>query len=165
MGGRTTFVNSGRKEMLSIFVRPIAICALLVAIPAHAQEARWGSPDDPTVKEMLAAEKMWLDTNCGPQPGLEKYFASEFQGTAIDGKRYPREDVLSPGSDQDCRLGEVKYLFFGELVAVAYGSESSIRTKEDGSEWKRCLAWTDTWLKRDGKWQIIAAQDNVVTCE
>lgn len=27
------------------------------------------------------------------------------------------------------------------------------------------LAWTDTWLKRKGKWQIVAAQDNVVACQ
>ena len=151
--------------MLSKFAWSSTICALLIAVPAAAQEAKWGSPEDATVKEMLAGEKMWLEASCGPQPGLEAYLAKDFQGTWIDGTRYGREDALSSGSAHDCTLGEVKYLFFGELVAVAYGSESSIERKEDGSESKRCLAWTDTWLKRDGEWKIIAAQDNEVGCE
>jgi hypothetical protein len=50
------------------------------------------------------------------------------------------------------------------MLAVAYGNESSIRKGKDGKEFLRCLVWTDTWLKRDGKWQIIAAQDVVVKC-
>lgn len=106
--------------MRSKFAWFSAICASLVAVPAAAQEARWGSPDDPTVKQMLAGEKMWLDAR--------------------------QEDALSSGSAHDCTLGEVRYHFFGESVAVAYGSESSIERKEDGSE-------------------IIAAQDNEVECE
>jgi hypothetical protein len=24
--------------------------------------------------------------------------------------------------------------------------------------------WTDTWLKREGKWQIVAAQDTILPC-
>jgi hypothetical protein len=40
----------------------------------------------------------------------------------------------------------------------------SLRKGKDGKEFLRCLVWTDTWLKRDGKWQIIAAQDVVVEC-
>jgi hypothetical protein len=30
---------------------------------------------------------------------------------------------------------------------------------------KVCQVWTDTWMKRDGKWQIVAAQDNRVDCK
>ena len=38
-------------------------------------------------------------------------------------------------------------------------------TKDDnGKEAKRCLIWTDTWLKRAGKWQIVTAQDTLIPC-
>jgi hypothetical protein len=57
-----------------------------------------------------------------------------------------------------------KFSSLARLVAVAYGNESSIRKGKDGKEFLRCLVWTDTWLKRDGKWQIITAQDVVVEC-
>jgi hypothetical protein len=45
-----------------------------------------------------------------------------------------------------------------------YGSESSVRKAKDGTEQIRCLIWTDTWLKRNGTWQIIAAQDTQFDC-
>ena len=143
----------------------LIICVFLVALPAAAQEGTWGDPDTSTVKELVAAEEMWAGANCGPQPGLEMYFAHEFQGTATDGQRYGRAQALAVGDDRECQLGEVKIQFFGDVVAIAYGNESSVRMKEDGTEWQRCLAWTDTWLKRAGQWQIVAAQDNVIACK
>jgi hypothetical protein len=36
---------------------------------------------------------------------------------------------------------------------------------KEGKETKRCLIWTDTWLKRAGKWQIVAAQDTTIPCK
>jgi hypothetical protein len=47
---------------------------------------------------------------------------------------------------------------------MAYGSESAVSKAKDGKETKRCLIWTDTWLKRAGKWQIVAAQDTGIPC-
>jgi hypothetical protein len=48
----------------------------------------------------------------------------------------------------------------GKLKAVLYGSESRVEKDDNGMEHTRSLIWTDTWLKRDGKRQVIAAQDN-----
>ncbi len=42
---------------------------------------------------------------------------------------------------------------------MIYGKETSTRTGKDGKTFQRTLIWTDTWLKRNGKWQIIAVQD------
>ena len=154
---------------MRISARVVVAVALIgwVTVPVQGQKGRWGSPDDPTVKAMTAMEKMWADGNCGPQPGLKNVFADEFQGTASDGSRYGKPQAMATdmnAPDRDCQFGEAKIQFFGDSVAVAYGNESSLRKEQDGKEWKRCLAWTDTWLKRDGKWRIIAAQDSVVTC-
>jgi ketosteroid isomerase-like protein len=53
---------------------------------------------------------------------------------------------------------DVKVHFFGDSMAVLYGSESAL-TKKDGHDYRRKLTWVDTWLKRDGKWQVVAAED------
>ena len=45
-------------------------------------------------------------------------------------------------------------------LAIASGSESRVKTK-DGKDSVETLIWTDTWLKRNGRWQIIAAVDLV----
>jgi hypothetical protein len=49
--------------------------------------------------------------------------------------------------------------FYGDGLAMIYGSEFSVRKDKAGRQYNRTLIWTDTWVKRDGKWQIIAVQD------
>jgi len=52
------------------------------------------------------------------------------------------------------RLNGVKVRFYGD-TAIAQGSESwERRTGERGR-----FVWTDTWLRRHGRWQIVAAED------
>ncbi len=148
----------------------IALLALTcsLAMPVYAQQARWGTPNEATVKMIQSSEKMWLDGNCSPQPGLQDVIGDDFQGTAPSGERYGKKDAISspsPNLDLDCHLGEIKVHFFGDTTAVVYGSENSLRMNKDGKRYKRCLAWTDTWLKRSGEWQIVAAQDNEVACK
>jgi Domain of unknown function (DUF4440) len=140
----------------------------IALLDAHAGESagRWGAPDDPTVKSIVAAEKMWAESGCGPAaPALEGFIADDFQGTSTKGGRYPKAKALGAGKNRNCELGKVNVRFFGDSVAIAYGRESSMSKTKDGSERKRCLVWTDTWLQRDGKWKIVSAQDNETSCE
>ena len=146
----------------------VVVAVAMMSVYAEAQTARWASADDPVAKEMIAKERMWAESICSTQPGLKEVFADEFQGTAPNGSRYGKAhasetDLKNLG--RQCQLGEVKIQFFGEILAVAYGNESRIRKDKNGKDNVLCLAWTDTWLKRDGKWQIIAAQDGVVECK
>jgi hypothetical protein len=41
---------------------------------------------------------------------------------------------------------------------------TSTKGRRYGKIAKRCEVRTDTWLKRAGKWQIVAAQDTIVPC-
>ena len=141
--------------------------SFFISASVSAQTAHWASPNDSTAIKLISMERIWLNASCNPQPGLKEVFADDFQGTSTTGTRYGKLEAMSNDSktrDRQCELGDVKIHFFGDNLAVAYGNESSIRKGTDGKEYKRCLAWTDAWLKRDGKWQIIAAQDNVVEC-
>jgi hypothetical protein len=135
--------------------------------PSVAQESRWGSPNEDIVKFITAAEAKWASLACSPQPDLKDVIAEDFQGTSTKGKRYGKEDAIAADTkslSRDCQLGEVKVRFFGDSIAVAYGAESRMVKDKDGKEEKRCQIWTDTWLKRGGNWQIVAAQDTVVSC-
>ena len=153
-------VSMNRK---TIFI--LMFCANLISsVTISAQKAYWASPEDSVALKLIAMDKMWADANCSPQPGLEEMFADDFMGTATDGTRYGKKEAIAPlkNPDRQCQFGDVKVQFWSDELAIAYGNESSIRIGADGKEYKRCLAWTDTWLKRDGKWQLIAAQDNIV---
>ncbi|HKV97349.1 MAG TPA: nuclear transport factor 2 family protein [Gammaproteobacteria bacterium] len=146
----------------------MAVTMLVGLGTAHAKEqlARWASPDDATAKYITSIETLWTDANCGPtQPALRAAIAEDFQGTSPNGQRYDRLHALESDGQRDCQTGQIKIHLFGDSLAMAYGNESSLVTNKDGKTWKRCLVWTDTWLQRDGEWQIIAAQDNVVACK
>ena len=51
-------------------------------------------------------------------------------------------------------MDEISVRFFGD-TAVAHGSETW--TRKDGSTGR--YVWTDIWARRDGQWQVVAAQD------
>jgi hypothetical protein len=148
------------------FIATISFLGCLTT-PSIAQDSRWVSPDDPTVKFIIAIEAKWASSSCSPQPELKAVIADDFQGTATDGHRYNKGEAIATDPKvvaRDCQLGEVKVRFFGDSIAIAYGAENRIRKAEDGKEARRCQVWTDTWLKRNGQWQIVAAQDTVIPC-
>lgn len=133
---------------------------------AQDQVSRWLSPEDPIAKKITVVEKMWSDTSCGPATEtLNAAIADDFQGTSTKGERYGKAHATEQQHNRDCQLQQINVRLFGDSMAMVYGNESSIAKSPDGKDWKRCLAWTDTWIKRKGNWQIIAAQDNVVTCK
>ena len=136
--------------------------------PSLAQDSRWGSSDESTVKFMIASEAKWANAACSAQPDLHVFIADDYQGTSTTGSRYPKADAIAEDPNKqarDCQLGDVKVRFFGDSIAVAYGSESRIQKAADGTEAKRCQVWTDTWLRRSGRWQIVAAQDTIIPCD
>ena len=49
-------------------------------------------------------------------------------------------------------------------MSPLHGTESNFPKAKQGTDAKRCLVWTDTWLRRNGQWQIIAAQDTILPC-
>lgn len=130
----------------------------------HAQQIQWASESNPTVKMMVEAERKWAVIECVPSDVDKEFLAEDFVGTAPDGSRYSKADVLSDPQRgtvyaRACKLLSARVRFIGDNVAMIYGSETSIRKDENGKDFNRTLVWTDTWLKRNGKWQIIAVQD------
>jgi hypothetical protein len=148
----------------------LVLFAGIAALTGYAQQGQWATADDTTAKFMIDAERQWAEAACTHNKIVEKILADDFQGTAPDGNRYPKSIEVAGVSDtsetsQDCRLLDAKVHFFGDNLAVVYGSESSVGKGKDGTHKSRCLVWTDTWLKRNGTWQIIAAQDTQLDCK
>ena len=106
--------------------------SLVSWLPAQAQESRWAKADD-------------------------------FHGTGPDGSRYSKNEVTAEFANgtrkEACKMYEVTVHFFGNAIAILYGSESAVHIETDGRRHTVKLTWTDTWLKRHGVWQIVAAQD------
>jgi hypothetical protein len=148
----------------------LVIFTIIPVAAALGQQGRWASADDPTAKFMIDAERQWAEDGCTHNTIANQILADDFQGTSPDAKRYTKQQAVASSQDtsktaKDCRLLDARVRFFGDNLAMVYGSESSLHTAKTGSEEKRCLIWTDTWLKRNGKWQIIAVQDALFDCK
>lgn len=145
------------------------ICAVVLLTGAHAQQSHWATTDDKTAKFMIDMERKWAEGVCTSNGVISALLADDFQGTSTHGDHYNKADELrdekGPHSAHACALDDANVRFFGENVAIIYGSEHAIGKDKMYPEAKQCQAWTDTWLKRDGKWQIAAAQDNKVDCK
>ena len=150
------------------------LCAALLLTAAHAanteaQPSHWATVDDKTAHYIIDMERKWAEEVCSNNGVVSELLAADFQGTSTSGRRYTKIDELrdekSAHSAHGCGLDDAKVRFFGDSVAMVYGAEHAIGKDKAHPEAKVCQVWTDTWLKRDGKWQIIAAQDNKTDCK
>lgn len=95
---------------------------------------------------------------------LNRILADDFLGVDPDGSQYTKQDMVrsatsGPRGFLSNQLNEVKLRFYG-TTAIAQGSETWMRVKaESGDTIQGRFVWTDTWLLRDGIWQIAAAED------
>jgi hypothetical protein len=132
------------------------------------QQGRWATTTDTTAKSLIAMEREWAEEACTGKIVVQGILAEDFQGTSPDGTRYSKQEAVERASTiapHDCRLIDAKVHFFGDNTALVYGSESSVRKGNTGQNYTRTLVWTDTWLKRNGRWQIVAAQDVRADCK
>ena len=142
---------------------------LLLRFAAHAQQSHWASADDRTATYIIDMERKWAEGVCVDNGVVATLLADDFQGTSTKGTHFAKTDELkdekSARSARDCGLDEAKVHFFGDNLAVVYGREHALGKDKSRPSAMVCQIWTDTWLRREGKWQIIASHDNRVECE
>lgn len=113
-------------------------------------------------KYIQAGARQWAESVAtGRTEDLERIIADDFVGTDPQGRRYDKAKMLentreAPKYFASNQIGPVMVTFFGN-TAVAQGEETWTRHRGDPISGR--FVWTDTWMKRNGKWQIIAAQD------
>lgn len=146
----------------------VAVAAMLLLVPAQGQQSHWASADDKVAQHIIDMERKWAEGVCVDNGVVAGLLAEDFQGTSTTGGRFTKADELrdekGAHTAHDCGLDETRVRFFGDGLAIVYGSEHAVGKDKTQPNAKVCQIWTDTWLKRGGKWQIIASQDNRVGC-
>ncbi|MBZ5598645.1 MAG: nuclear transport factor 2 family protein [Acidobacteriia bacterium] len=115
-------------------------------------------------EQILSLEREWVQVYVANDAGpLQHIVADDFLGTEPDGKRVTKADLVAeikgPSEVASNRLNEddVKMRFYG-TTAVVNGSESwKLKNGKSGR-----YIWTDIFVKRNGKWQVVASQDLAV---
>ena len=130
---------------------------VLVAVLA----CRFSVAQTPAQQEVLQFErdacKAFLDADVGP---LERVLMPEFTLTLSSGEVNTRADEIN-----ELRSGKVHYDVFenydmkarvyGDSTAVVLG-KTRVKGTADGKPFDRVVQFTDTLIKRDGRWQLAA---------
>lgn len=147
----------------------VATVVMSSLVQAHTQKSNWASADDQTAKYIIEMERKWAEGVCVDNGVVAGLLADDFQGTSTTGSRFTKADELkdekSERTAHDCGLDEAKVRYFGDTLALVYGREHAVGKDNSKPNAKVCQVWTDTWLKREDKWQIIASQDNRLECQ
>ena len=135
--------------------RALAILGLLCLCNCGVQKDR-----KQTERYIVESERQWAESVAtGDTSTIERILADDFIGVDPKGELYNKQQMIAetrnaPNYFVSNRLNDVKVRFYGRM-AIAQGSESW--EKHSGERGR--FVWTDTWVRRNRKWQIVAAED------
>ena len=152
--------------------RLIALATLGVALSpvavVYGQRDNRTETNDEVARFLVDMERQWLQANITHDPSiLEKILADDYQIMRPTGRFSTKSEEIAhvKSSNPSCKLesdhlDDAKVRVFGD-VAVSYGRDTFTVKCGDkvvtGTE-----IWTDTWLKRSGRWQIVQGQETLL---
>lgn len=138
-------------------------CLLCVSLACALCQCSGGYDQKEAERYIREGESQWAESVASSDSSVvERILADDFVGVDPHGKLYDKAKMIADTRDASTHfasnhLNEVKIRFYGD-TAIAQGNESwQRRTGERGR-----FVWTDTWLRRNGRWQIVAAEDLTV---
>jgi len=144
----------------------VASCLLAcVASVAYAQQPNEATARSPDERAVLDLEEAWAK-------GVVKRDAATFKRLLAPGFVYTEDDRVQTGDQltrditagtdtvTDARNEQMQTRAFDNAMVVT--GWLIMQGRSGGKPFNRRYRFTDTWLKRNGQWQIIAAQDYLV---
>jgi ketosteroid isomerase-like protein len=142
-------------RILSILVSVVALCVFSIPQTSVASQSE-------AERYIAESERQWAEAVAsGDTAVIDRILADDFVGVDTDGSHYNKAKAVAdtrqpPKELLSNHLNEVKIRFYGD-AAIAQGNESWERRSEIPKRGRFVL--TDTWIRRNGKWQIVAAED------
>lgn len=136
------------------------------AVPTRAQQPATYSQAEAEayIRQASADWATSVATNDGSV--LERILAEDFvwvlEGRVLNKTQAVADAAAGPGPFLSNSLDYVNIRFFGD-TAVAQGRETWRRSR--GPILHGRFIWTDTWVRRNGRWQVVASQDTVIPVE
>jgi hypothetical protein len=148
-----------------------AAAAAVLALLALAPAAHAATPPPPrdvhdraaVERYMRACESEWAAQDAtGDTSSSQVCLADDYEGVSSHAHLVNKAQSMAP--DTGPRTVVTDTLDYTHIrfptpdLAIAQGGETALN--KDGS--RRSLIWTDIWLLRAGKWQIVTSQDSVL---
>ena len=112
------------------------------------------------LRQLLEVENQWKEAKrTGDTAVLGRVFADEFSNTDENGKHYTKAEWIAALAPGDPTL---KTYTIEDAKIVSHASNTATLTysftgKYQGGRTKRSRD-TDTWVNRQGRWQVVASQ-------
>jgi ketosteroid isomerase-like protein len=148
------------KKIPQLFILIIGICLFVNFNDVQAQSAKIDY--DKARRYITESEKQWAEAVAsGDSTVVQRILADDFIGVDTKGFQYNKDHEVHNTPEglkyfKSNRLHDLKIRFYGNM-AVAQGDEIWVRYS--GQQLTGRFVWTDTWLFRNDKWQIVAAED------
>lgn len=140
------------------------IALALIALPlagAHAAEAPKDVRDHAQVERYIrACEAEWASMNVSHDTTpLRTFLADDYRGVSSRNGVVDKAGQLVPPTRSDVVSDTVDYVnlrYALPEVIIAQGGETAVA--KNGA--RSSLIWTDVWVLRAGRWQIVASHDS-----
>jgi ketosteroid isomerase-like protein len=138
-------------------VMKLALVICLLAIPVSQSLVAQSSAEKDVLQFERDACKAFLDAD---PAALQRVLTDDFTLTLSNGNISTRADEI-----EELRSGKVRYDVFEnyDMIARLYGDSAAVvlgktRVKgtSDGKPFDRVVQFTDTLIKRNGRWQVAA---------
>lgn len=144
-------------------IMKLAIAALSVAplVPAFAGGSGSADPTATAKQTLIRLEHTWLRALETSDVGvLEHILAHDFLDTSYNGELRTKADQLAGRADPSIeseRLSELRVRVFGD-AAIVTGLNTITGAQH---AWTARIRFTDVFVKRDGRWQAVGAQETL----
>ena len=144
------------RKRISLSVVTVLFLAMVVGKAQDSEQSK----AERYIKE---SEAHWAEAaSKGDTATIERIVADDFIGVDPDGNFYNKAtEITNTRNDNGTitvsnHVNDVNVRFYGD-TAVAQGSETWEVRKPAPK--RGSYVWTDTWVKRNGKWQVVASED------
>lgn len=141
----------------------ILVLGICFFVNSHNLQAQTANIDYEKARQYITeSEKQWAESVAsGDSTVIQRILADDFIGVDTKGVQYTKDHEVhssagGPKYFKSNHLNDIKIRFYGNM-AVAQGDETWVRYS--GEPLTGRFVWTDTWLFRNDKWQIVAAED------
>jgi ketosteroid isomerase-like protein len=141
------------------------VLIIVISLQAACNNARDQTPATDYKKAeayIRESEKQWAESVAsGDTSVIERILADDFTGVDPEGNQFNKQAMIddtrgAPQFFKSNKLNAVTVRFYGN-AAVAQGDETWVR--HSGEQITGRFVWTDTWILRNDKWQIVASED------
>ena len=149
---RSAWIKSSMAKLNKLVASSFLCCALGSCSHGYDQKE--------AERYIRESESAWAESVAtGDGSVVQRILADDFIGVDPKGRLYDKAKMISETADgpkyfASNHLNEVKIRFYHDM-AIAQGNESWERKTGDRGR----FVWTDTWIWRNGSWQIVAAED------